>query len=893
VFASFTLTLLTVIGPALVVVWQSGREDFDSKFHALGFTIVLSFLFFGATSALAWRVIPFSILGYSVVAMVSWGALFLIGSWTIRYLPLAQQAVPKSALGIVILFATLAVIDCYYILRSQHWGFEGGAAYFHGMQLDPVRNADIVAALLRGSDTLFLPQSHLVYQLFWNHLAARVVSVFEADPMRFHQVAGVAIATAWLLYALIAWLIMIIRPGAIGQRILFGLILIILITESPLNNSHVLMTWLGAAAQSLGQNLSGPFVSYLSTAAPYFQYMSIKLTALTAPQHVSFLICVIGLLATQWIGTVQTKEGQSALALLYAAAAVAVSPIFAAIFFPFFVLAIALSYVRSVRNLVRLVAAAAVAAGAGTLAFLVLFRFNPISLFLRQGATHPLVLLENAYAGLPAWQLVLSPIATIGFIGVVWIVAVVLAGASRSHVDATTRYWLALLASAVACFLFWNFVYSELELRRHAAIVIGLLAAVTIPIALASMHLKKWRGALTAGLALIAVYGLSYSAWSAYNLTHNPPTLAIDIPWHDYVCAADYIRRSRPNAKIIAASGEGVPLPIAAEAGTTLGPRLAMQVHQKVTPVHAPLFAESGAGGPFRAADFTPAFVQRLKDIGYDTVIWGPVEEAAWSYIGRAALLDKASPLYRCGHVFVYSLVAGSIMDESLTKEAAASIEYLRCEMKARAFVHRRIGIEANTALRTQRRPPYSEQWQAMSGETCSNLIMRELVAMPSRTPTKGGVGIVKPVTVRQSSILNDSGRYDASAAIDGNYEGLRSDGSPQFVHTGPGLASWWEADLGSILPIQEVRIWNLQDCCRTHSTGLVVLISDRPFAEQYDPLLPEIGVWGAVLTGGVREVAVPVGKSGRYIRIQKMAPGYLALTEVEILGRGDVAPLR
>jgi hypothetical protein len=156
----------------------------------------------------------------------------------------------------------------------------------------------------------------------------------------------------------------------------------------------------------------------------------------------------------------------------------------------------------------------------------------------------------------------------------------------------------------------------------------------------------------------------------------------------------------------------------------------------------------------------------------------------------------------------------------------------------------------------------------------------------PTRPEAAKLVNIALKKIARQSSNYHI---FDAKLAVDGNTDGDLNHGS--VSHTGSDPNAWFEIDLGSVEPIDNVKVWNRTDCCRERLSNYWIFISDSPFlaSDTASKLRARPSTWGSlnfspmqfstIKTGGVR---------GRYVRIQLngSAPAdrsYLSLAEVEV----------
>jgi hypothetical protein len=124
----------------------------------------------------------------------------------------------------------------------------------------------------------------------------------------------------------------------------------------------------------------------------------------------------------------------------------------------------------------------------------------------------------------------------------------------------------------------------------------------------------------------------------------------------------------------------------------------------------------------------------------------------------------------------------------------------------------------------------------------------------------------------------------EAARAIDGNTSGVWSENS--VTHTASESNPWWTLDRGESITLSQIKIWNRTDNFSDRLSDFYLFVSDEPFASN-DPatVAGSSGVWSFYHSGPVSEsVAIPVGRSGRYVRIQ--IPGtsrYLALAEVQV----------
>ncbi|MEF3304116.1 polysaccharide lyase family 8 super-sandwich domain-containing protein [Paenibacillus sp. GYB003] len=121
--------------------------------------------------------------------------------------------------------------------------------------------------------------------------------------------------------------------------------------------------------------------------------------------------------------------------------------------------------------------------------------------------------------------------------------------------------------------------------------------------------------------------------------------------------------------------------------------------------------------------------------------------------------------------------------------------------------------------------------------------------------------------------------------AVDGNTNGTYGAGS--VTHTAErAVQPWWQADLGASMAIEEIVVWNRTDCCSSRLSNYYVIVSGEPFASgSLAETLKQPGVWFTRRTETAgRPTVVPVGHSGRYVRIQLEGTNALSLAEVQVV---------
>ncbi|WP_040472342.1 galactose-binding domain-containing protein [Aquimarina agarivorans] len=130
--------------------------------------------------------------------------------------------------------------------------------------------------------------------------------------------------------------------------------------------------------------------------------------------------------------------------------------------------------------------------------------------------------------------------------------------------------------------------------------------------------------------------------------------------------------------------------------------------------------------------------------------------------------------------------------------------------------------------------------------------------------------------TATQSSTLFE---LEASFAVDGNRN--------NFSHTAENGNTWVEIDLGGRFSINQVNIWNREDCCAERLSEYQLFISDQPFiSTDIVTTANQTGV-GVFFQSDVAERPTSVGMNftGRYVRVQLTGIGILNIAEIEVFG--------
>jgi len=130
------------------------------------------------------------------------------------------------------------------------------------------------------------------------------------------------------------------------------------------------------------------------------------------------------------------------------------------------------------------------------------------------------------------------------------------------------------------------------------------------------------------------------------------------------------------------------------------------------------------------------------------------------------------------------------------------------------------------------------------------------------------------------ASASSDAFNTVAANANDGLFNGSY----PQITHTdGSAAPTFWQVDLGSTKPVDQIVLWNRLDCCQERLTNFRVSVLNAGDVELWGQDFYTAG--GNV---GVNEVInPPVGTAGNKVKVNLLSnPGgqFLSLAEVEVL---------
>ena len=157
---------------------------------------------------------------------------------------------------------------------------------------------------------------------------------------------------------------------------------------------------------------------------------------------------------------------------------------------------------------------------------------------------------------------------------------------------------------------------------------------------------------------------------------------------------------------------------------------------------------------------------------------------------------------------------------------------------------------------------------------------------------TRVNVALKKPAT--QSSTLSGPGALGidpvAGLAVDGNTDPAYDNGSTS--HTLNEFQAWWQVDLGSVQPIENIVVYNIIGCCSNRLTNFYVLVSDDPFTStDLNTTLAQAGVSAYhYYDQGPPQLTLAINRTGRYVRVQLVGANNLELPEVQVWAPASVA---
>lgn len=633
-FISFAATISIV---AAVPLWASSWAR-KRAWILLPPALAAALLMFATVSGLTSRLWPFDAGGWIARTMLSCAVMAaFLKLWRSELSAISGRT--RGDVTLLLFLSFVALLPTAYIQLSQHW--EGALYVRSPFQLDPVRNTDLVAALARGSRTLFLPDTKIVYQLLWYYGAADVFGILPVPTVtRWYTVQGMTLATGWFFNLVVLWSVYLC--GA-SRRHLWWVYLFASVVLACDVSAMPLLNALGARSTS--------------SSSIAFEYFSPLIMTLSAPQHTMCMILLVVAIALyvhrREYSPAATAEGLRGGQIGLFSGAIVASPVLGAMFFPAYYIARLLDdLLRRARSALDTAIEAALVAGIAIVAMPAITRVSFKEFFFRGNAIRPtgiLLGLPTAHQSV-AW----APIEILGWLALPFLVSFALLAtyAATGRLQERLRPVLVLNLAMLLGFFFWNYLFTDVELRRHFSIV--AVSVIFITSALTFVMVDGSSRPLLITTALIAALGsVGAGLWFIRDTTVLPSTVATDLPLSDYFCINRYLRQTHnPPKGIIAASGDGIVLSVVNEEATALAPREAILVHQKTgATLREKLQASGSAKGAFDA--LSPALIKTLRSIGFDAFVWGPVEEHEWGP-QKEALFKDAQLVFECRSVGFY-----------------------------------------------------------------------------------------------------------------------------------------------------------------------------------------------------------------------------------------------
>ncbi|WP_417624121.1 discoidin domain-containing protein [Paremcibacter congregatus] len=164
-------------------------------------------------------------------------------------------------------------------------------------------------------------------------------------------------------------------------------------------------------------------------------------------------------------------------------------------------------------------------------------------------------------------------------------------------------------------------------------------------------------------------------------------------------------------------------------------------------------------------------------------------------------------------------------------------------------------------------------------------LISAALLSVATLVPAQALPAINQALTGTASQSSTYGGQPAASAAdhaIDGNTSGVWSTNNPSnsLNHTGFEMNAWWEVDLGAMIAIDDIVIWNRTDCCVDRLNNFSVFL-DGALIGAYNQQNGPTPSWSLN----------NVGQTGQVVRVQLNDRDYLHLAEVQVFGTVAAVP--
>jgi Carbohydrate esterase, sialic acid-specific acetylesterase/Chitobiase/beta-hexosaminidase C-terminal domain/F5/8 type C domain/Secretion system C-terminal sorting domain len=153
---------------------------------------------------------------------------------------------------------------------------------------------------------------------------------------------------------------------------------------------------------------------------------------------------------------------------------------------------------------------------------------------------------------------------------------------------------------------------------------------------------------------------------------------------------------------------------------------------------------------------------------------------------------------------------------------------------------------------------------------------------------------VIKICTATTNLALNKTATQSSTAfsgnpsrAVDGNTSGVWSNNS--VTHTDSNVNAWWQVDLGAVVNIDVIKLFNRTDCCADRLSNFYVFVSQTAFTSTaLNTTVAQAGVTKYLVSGTAgAQTDIPFNLKGRYVRVQLggTAAQNLSLAEVQVFG--------
>lgn len=644
-----TLTLAALFPTLVVLLIRKFRQK---AFLLLPFSIIVNFGMVGVFAPMFLK-LPFST---SLRFFVVWCVCGVFSGVFVYFL---EKKIPckkyfsNSVLAFLAILAVFSCVDSAYIFSKQGFSPELNNSYFRApFNSDNERNLIIVNALHRDGKSPFFPDTQFSYQIFWHNIAVLAVSPLPSVFSRYGQVQGATLATGMVFFFSLFWMLFVFQPALRGNLWIVAGLFIVFCFHSDIYHFGYSMIMNGVPAIEADGS-----IHYMT-----MRNFSVKLMSITSPQHTLFFVFLSAFLVTQ-----RLRLGSAVLEAAVFILAFLASPILSAMFFGLYFFhgaaeivirglflendggSIGSRFRKTVSGLIKYVGWIFMLLFSAWIAYQFVMKNSPVALFVR-GAGGSGGLLDLSFGNLLRFpeRLLEIPRLFAGTLGVQGIV-VLMAVLANLYGSLRKRWRLIWDPSATILVLGTLGVYyyvNDTEVRRHFAIVAAFTALTFIvcnAVQLRRVGHKIWNLLLVA----LCVLSVGLEGYFMYCFTGKENVLAANVNWGDYFAMNRALEAKYPGACVLAAAGFGLRFPIAMEAATSFAMPADAVVHSKLNPAQTRFLQSSVTD---------EQIIKSARKIGYELIIWGPVEDKVW---GRSLKEDLAKPgslLERTGAVSLYRI---------------------------------------------------------------------------------------------------------------------------------------------------------------------------------------------------------------------------------------------